>query len=139
MLGIFTFVRLVQSAEEDLLYGRAINRIRHYYLDLAQDQARWFSLSGHDDSMGVLANMAIAKPSRWQAFFSLAAMVSFLNAVVGSSAVAFLVSILGGSLALAGVFGFAAGCISVYLTFRWYYRFNDQTWDLVKPLFPSEG
>jgi hypothetical protein len=138
VLGIFTFVRLVQSAEEDLLYGRAINRIRHYYLDLAQGQARWFSMSGHDDSTGVLANMGIAKPSRWQAFFSMAAMVAFLNAVVGSSAVAFLVSILGGSLALAGVIGFAAGCLSVYLSFRWYFRYNNQTWDWVKPLFPSE-
>jgi hypothetical protein len=32
VLGIFTFVRLVESSVEDILYGRAINRIRHYYL-----------------------------------------------------------------------------------------------------------
>src|SRR5215211_3634248 len=34
-LGLFTFVRLVESSVEDIFYGRAINRIRHYYFELA--------------------------------------------------------------------------------------------------------
>jgi hypothetical protein len=34
LLGLFTFVRLVQSVAEDFQYGRAINRIRHHYLEL---------------------------------------------------------------------------------------------------------
>ena len=54
LLGLFTFVRLVETTVEDLLYGRAINRIRNYYLQLAGDQARLFMLSGHDDPRGVL-------------------------------------------------------------------------------------
>jgi hypothetical protein len=34
LLGLLTYLRLAQSASEDLLYSRAINRIRRYYLDL---------------------------------------------------------------------------------------------------------
>src|SRR5207248_10740429 len=37
-LGLFTFARLVASSLEDLLYGRAINRIRQYYLEVAGDE-----------------------------------------------------------------------------------------------------
>ena len=42
VLGVFTFVRLVESAVEDIFYGRAINRIRSYYHHLAGPEARYF-------------------------------------------------------------------------------------------------
>ena len=47
-LGILTFVRLVENAVEDIYYGRAISRIRSYYLEQARAEARWFMLAGHD-------------------------------------------------------------------------------------------
>jgi hypothetical protein len=59
VLGLFTFVRLVQSVAEDFQYGRAINRIRHHYLELAGDKAHLFMMSAHDDAIGVLANMGV--------------------------------------------------------------------------------
>jgi hypothetical protein len=59
ILGLFTFVRLVQSVAEDFQYARAINRIRHHYIHLAGDHARLFMLSAHDDAAGVLANMGV--------------------------------------------------------------------------------
>jgi hypothetical protein len=31
-VGIFTWMRLVESSVEDIFYGRAINRIRNHYL-----------------------------------------------------------------------------------------------------------
>jgi hypothetical protein len=33
-LGLVTYVRVLQSSIEDILYARAINRIRHYYTEL---------------------------------------------------------------------------------------------------------
>jgi hypothetical protein len=54
-LGVLTFVRLVQSATEDLAYGRAINRIRGDDRKLARDRASLFMRSAHDDIPGVLA------------------------------------------------------------------------------------
>src|SRR5207247_1160744 len=65
LLGIFTFVRLVENMIEDLFYGRAINRIRGYYVEHAGTEARYFMLSTHDDALGVLSNMGLT-PSRWQ-------------------------------------------------------------------------
>ena len=38
VLGVFTFVRVVECGAEDFRYGVAINRIRNYYKQLAGDQ-----------------------------------------------------------------------------------------------------
>ena len=38
VIGIFTFVRMTENSEEDIVYGRAINRIRHHYIELAGDR-----------------------------------------------------------------------------------------------------
>src|SRR5512133_2756077 len=62
LLGILTYLRLVQTAVEDLFYARAINRIRRHYVDLDPDAARWFVLSGYDDPAEVLAAMGLATP-----------------------------------------------------------------------------
>ena len=57
VLGLLTYPRLPQSASEDLLYSRAINRIRRFYLELDPAAPSWFLLSGHDDIHGATANM----------------------------------------------------------------------------------
>ena len=87
VLGIFTYTRLVQSSVEDIFYGRAINRIRHYYLELAGDCARYFMLGGNDDPLGVVRNMVV-QPSRWQLFFTNAMAIAVVNAVVGGGVLA---------------------------------------------------
>jgi hypothetical protein len=109
VLGLFTFTRLTQSTVEDIFYGRAINRIRHYYLEVAGEQGHLFMLSDHDDAPGVLSNMAL-RPSRWQAFFTAASMVAVINSVVGGAAVAIAVGAVSAApLGLAaGVGGIAA-------------------------------
>jgi threonine dehydrogenase-like Zn-dependent dehydrogenase len=89
-LGLLTFVRVLEKSVEDLYYARAINRIRHYYLELAGDHARYFLLSGNDDVAGVFANMATS-PSRAQLLYSAATTIGVVNSVVGGSGVALLV------------------------------------------------
>jgi hypothetical protein len=90
MLGLFTFVRLVESTTEDIVYGRAINRIRTYYLELAGDRASLFMMRGNDDAAGVLWNMGLPV-SRWQLYFTAAMMVAVVNSVVAGAAIAILV------------------------------------------------
>jgi hypothetical protein len=46
LLGVVTFVRMVECGAEDFRYGLAINRIRGYHKQLAGDQANLFLLSG---------------------------------------------------------------------------------------------
>jgi hypothetical protein len=59
LLGVLTYLRLLQTAIEDLFYARAINRIRRHYVDIDPDAARWFLLSGYDDPPGVMANHGV--------------------------------------------------------------------------------
>jgi small-conductance mechanosensitive channel len=137
MLGVFTFVRLVESSIEDLFYGRAINRIRQYYLQLAGSEAHYIVLGAHDDPAGVLANMGIARPSRWQLLFTLAAMVGVLNSVVGGSAVAFLAAVLGAPLGGAAAVGGVAGVVSLVAFTRWQRRAHTQAKASYQVLHPS--
>jgi hypothetical protein len=87
-LGAFTFVRLVQLGAEDFLLGRAINRIRHLYLEHAGEARDYFLLSGNDDHRGVMENMGLSVEGRWQLYFTAAVAVAVVNAIVGGSAVA---------------------------------------------------
>jgi hypothetical protein len=89
-LGLLTFLRVLEKSIEDLYYARAINRIRHYYLELAGDDARYFLLGGNDDVVGVFSNMATS-PSRGQLLYSSAATIGVVNSVVGGSGIALLV------------------------------------------------
>jgi hypothetical protein len=56
LLGVLTYLRLVETAIEDLFYARAINRIRRHYLDLGPDVQRWFLLAGCDDPHTFMVN-----------------------------------------------------------------------------------
>ena len=76
-----------------LTTGRAINRIRHYYLELAGEDGRYFMMSGNDDAPGVLANMGLLPGSRWQLFFTTASAVIVVNSIVGGGAIAILLGV----------------------------------------------
>lgn len=119
VLGVFTFVRLVELGIEDFLLGRAMNRIRHYYLERAGDTARYFMLSGNDDADGVMANMGI-EPGQRQLYFTAAMAIAVVNSVVGGTSVALAVGVaFGASLGIAVVAGAVVGLIAVGLFFRY--------------------
>jgi hypothetical protein len=137
-LGVFTFVRLVQSSVEDVRYGRAINRIRHYYLELAGEEARYFVMSGHDDPRGVLSNMSLEAGSRWQLFVGTASAVSVVNSVVGAGGLAILFGVtLDLPLAVAAVAGIAFLVASVAVHMRYDRRRHVQAAARVEAMFPS--
>jgi hypothetical protein len=138
LLGVFTFVRLVESSTANLLYGLAINRIRAYYRQLAGREARYLLLTGHDDLRGVLANMGVVQPSRLGLFFTLAAMIGVLNSIVGGSAVALLTgAAVGGSLATAATAGGIAAIASALCHVRWQRRYHHEANDSTPAMFPS--
>lgn len=94
VIGVFTFLRMSENAEEDLVYGRAINRIRHHYLELAGDEARLFMLSAKDDVPGVMWNMGL-RPTRSQPYLTAAFMIAVVNSVIGGTAAALAVAAMG--------------------------------------------
>jgi hypothetical protein len=135
-LGVFTFVRLVELSVEDIFYGRAINRIRHYYLEHARESARYFALSGNDDAAGVLRNMGITV-TRWQLYFTASSAIAVVNSVVGGTAVGFAVGVafdppLGASV--------GAGAVVALVSFLLHMRVDRARHERgvrVEPLFPS--
>jgi hypothetical protein len=137
-LGLFTFVRLVESSVEDLLYGRAINRIRHYYLELAGNERRYFMMGGNDDVPGVLVNMGLGRGPRWQLFATTASAVSVVNSMVGGSCVTIFLGVtLDLPLAVAAIAGAAFVVASVVAHQRYDRRHHVQAGGHLDVLFPS--
>jgi hypothetical protein len=137
-LGLFTFVRLVESSVEDLLYGRAINRIRHLYLERAGNDRRYFMMGGNDDVPGVLSNMGLGRGPRWQLFATTASMVSVVNSVVGGSCVAILLGVtLDLPLAVAAIAGVAFVLASIVVHQRYDRRVHVAAGGHLDVLFPS--
>ena len=114
-LGLVTYVRILQSSIEDILYARAINRIRHYYTEIDPSQARYFLLSGSDDIPGVLANMGL-RDSWTQLLFTMPSAVALINSLLGGVTVAVaIVILLGAALPVAVPAGMASGTATLAL------------------------
>jgi hypothetical protein len=137
VLGVFTFVRTVENGVEDLMMGRAINRIRNYYLQVAGEEARYFMLSGHDDALGVMRNMGVSL-ERGQQYFTTGSMIAVINSVVGGGAVAIAVgAITGAPLGICAGFGGVAAIISLVRLLRIENRMYHEMGGFSEALFPS--
>jgi hypothetical protein len=137
VLGVFTFVRVVECGAEDFRYGVAINRIRHYYKEIAGDQAKLFLLSGHDDARGVFANAAVPLEGRRQ-YFTFATVVAVVNSVVGASTIAIVVDVFAdASLWAAAGAGGTLGLLSLALLLRHADRLLEERAGGTESLFPS--
>ena len=135
-LGVFTFVRLVESSNEDILYGRAINRIRNLY----SDYARYLLMGSNDDVYGVLANMAMSRPSRWQLYFTLASMVAVVDSVVGGTTLALITGkMLGAPILVAVAAGISLAAASLFGHFHVQQRMHVDARGEADVLFPSPG
>jgi hypothetical protein len=136
LLGIVTFVRLVECGVEDFRYGLAINRIRHYYKEVAGDRADLFLLSGHDDGAGVFANMGVPAEGR-KPYFAFSTAILVIDSVVGGAASSIAAgAFLDASLSVAVGVGIVAAIVSVVAWIRYADRLLEagaQT----EPLFPS--
>jgi hypothetical protein len=107
LLGLLTYLRLLQTAVEDLFYARAINRIRRHYVDLDPDASRWFLLSGCDDPSAYMVNMGLAAPeakhTRWHLLSHTASMVAVVTSIIAGVFVALTAHALSaGRLPVAG-------------------------------------
>lgn len=92
-IGIVTFLRVYQSGLEDTNCSRGINRIRHYYREIAPQLKPYFILSDKDDMAGMLRNLAVTD-SPWQMLVSAAGLVSVINSILVSLFGAMLVYLL---------------------------------------------
>jgi hypothetical protein len=136
-LGFTTFVRLVELGTEDMLYGRAINRIRNHYLELAGEQERLFMMGANDDARGVLRNMGI-RPRPIQLYLTNAFAIAVVTSVLCGSVAALALGIatgapLGIDVAVGALVAIAGAAGLMRLTRRGY----GMAPELGEPLFPS--
>jgi hypothetical protein len=134
-LGTVTFVRIIENGIEDTICAMAINRIRHYYLEHAGEDARYFALGGHDDLEGAFANMGLT-PSRWRAFISIGAVLALINSMVtGAFAGIAVDAVASREIAL------VAGALVTAAAFAVHYRAGSSRYSRAMqrhtPLFPS--
>jgi hypothetical protein len=134
-LGTVTFVRIVETGIEDAIYAQAINRIRHYYLELAREDARYFSLGANDDMEGVLANMGMTA-SRWRPFFSVASVIALINSMVAGALTGVILDAFA-RRPTALIAGVAVTLIALPLHYRLGYRRFLRALERFTPIFPS--
>jgi hypothetical protein len=138
-LGVLTYLRLLQSAIEDLFDARAINRIRRYYLGLGPDAARWFLLAGHDDPAGAMASMGLSATRR-HLLSHTATMVAVVASIIGGAFVALAAgAVAAGRLSVAA--SAAVGVLVALASTALFWRHQARRWhdaeQAVQPLFPS--
>ena len=82
-IGLVTFERLVQLQLENLNCVRAINRIRHYYMEVAPEIAPHLTLSPFDDMRGMMTSLGSYRERLewWQIFVTNAGMIAVARAV----------------------------------------------------------
>jgi hypothetical protein len=137
VLGLFTFVRTIENGVEDLMMGRAINRIRNYYLQVAGEEARYFMLSAHDDAMGVMRNMGVSLERRQQ-YFTTGSMIAVINSIILGGAVAIAIGALTSApLGVCAGIGGVAAIISLIRLMRIENRMYHEMGGFSEALFPS--
>lgn len=80
-MGYVTKARLIQLSFADFQYQRAINRIRHFYVEAAPASAHYLTLSTHDDVAGVVQS-AVYREGRRMGLLTAAFMIAVINYVV---------------------------------------------------------
>jgi hypothetical protein len=136
-LGCATYVRLVECGAEDLRYGMAINRIRAYYKEIADERADLFLLSGNDDAAGVFANMGLPA-SRRNPAFAFSTAIAVVNGVVGGATAGLALGAFPGvELWLATALGILVAAASIAYWLRRAARILAAAASQVSPRFPS--
>jgi hypothetical protein len=125
-IGLAIFERLLQLAIENIRCVVAINRLRHYYLEIAPELGPHLTLSPHDDAQGVLVSLGAPRTRlrRWDLLISNAGLVALIDAMVGAVIAGLVAWLLGLgmtiSIVAAGLCGIAlAVLLLAYLARTW--------------------
>ena len=87
LLGLFSYLRLVQTSIEDLVYAAGSFRIRQYFLGLDPAAVPFFPPTD-PQGMTKLERIGVVATGPLQLLLTAASMVGCINAIVGGVAVA---------------------------------------------------
>jgi hypothetical protein len=97
LLGIATYVRLVQINTEEVRLELAMNRLRHAYLKIEPGLEPYFTTGHHDDERGLVTTYMVDYPirrPRWQLVYFLINTPIIVATVVAALAAAIAVLVL---------------------------------------------
>jgi hypothetical protein len=85
ILGIFTFIRLVQTSIEAAVLSVQIQRIRGYYRTLVPEAQQFFDAPGTNDALAVAMATSGNRASPVEMLFTAAAMIAAVNSILGGA------------------------------------------------------
>jgi hypothetical protein len=120
LLGVFSFLRLVQTSIEDMVYTVGSLRIRQYFLGLDPTPVPFFPPT---DPLGMtkLERIGVVTTGPLQMLLTAASMVASINAIVGGVAAALaLRSLLEASVPVAAAIGtlVALGLAALFFAYQ---------------------
>ena len=90
ILGVFTFVRLVQTSIESAVLSLQIQRIRGYYRTLVPEAQQFFDAPGTDDALAVAMATSGNRASPVEMLYTTAAMIAAVNSILAGAGLALL-------------------------------------------------
>ncbi|GAA2157259.1 hypothetical protein FHX52_4414 [Humibacillus xanthopallidus] len=111
VMGTLTAIRVNTASREDADLVRAMNRLRHAYLELVPELAPYFTASIHDDAAGLMHTYALGRP-RHRVLHVIGGTSIFLmvvNALVAGTLGALVANAAGGGAALVTLAGVLLG------------------------------
>ena len=141
LLGIATFIRLVEVQREAMVYITGMNRIRHHFADVSPAAARYFVLPIHDDEAALYRSIGTGMSWTRPRFRLLRltvqtqGIVGIVTAVVAGGCGAVAGSAAGAVAAWAIASGAAA--ITLFLHFFYWHRSLAQIRARLIPMYPT--
>ncbi|MEU8088256.1 hypothetical protein AB0B57_32165 [Micromonospora sp. NPDC049101] len=123
VIGVLTFLRLVETTVENSLDLRRIQRIRAYYQhELAGEREFFADAVIADDSMQAAWSLVGTRPGRWEFLLTTAALVGAVNAVLSGLGVALVAGALGAGTGLTVVVGVVVAFVAFGAQFTYIVR-----------------
>ena len=101
LLGIATYVRLVQINTEEFQLVLAMNRLRHAYLIIAPGLEPYFTTGHHDDERGLVTTYMLYRPTParlWRHFLvNTPTIVATVDAALAAAIVVLVMQVAGAS------------------------------------------
>ncbi|MBA2489880.1 MAG: hypothetical protein H0V36_11290 [Chloroflexi bacterium] len=120
-VGLAIFERLLQLAMENIRCVVAINRLRHYYLEIAPELMAHLTLSPYDDTTGLLVSLGSTRQRvrPWDLVISNAGLVATIDSIIAAVISGLAIWQLGGDLVAAAIGAAIVGVVALTLLF-WY-------------------
>jgi hypothetical protein len=126
VVGLATFERLLQLGIENIRTVVAINRVRHYYLEIAPELRPHFTLSDRDDATGVMASLGSIRGGvrAWDLFVTNAGLAAIIDAILSGVIATLIASVLSDDNGIAAATGIMVGAavlavLALYLARSW--------------------